>query len=40
LSDIILRVLDFAKEKGLDMDAEIERKLLINFGSGTRGRLK
>ncbi|MBU2925500.1 MazG nucleotide pyrophosphohydrolase domain-containing protein [Colwellia sp. 4_MG-2023] len=40
LADIILRVLDIAHWQGIDIEAEINNKMLINEQRGTRGRQK
>ena len=40
LADIILRVTDFAHHHGIDIQAEVLRKMEINIGRGTRGRVK
>jgi len=40
LADIVLRVLDFSKVQGIDLEHEIELKLEKNRLNGTRGRVK
>jgi NTP pyrophosphatase (non-canonical NTP hydrolase) len=39
LADIILRVADLAQWQGVDLAAQITRKMQINEQRGTRGRL-
>ncbi len=38
LADIILRVADLAQWQGIDLDAQVARKMAINEERGTRGR--
>jgi len=40
LADIILRTMDCAEEFGVDIEAEVLRKMSINESRGTKGRLK
>ncbi len=40
LADIVLRVLDIAHWQGIDMEKELQAKMLKNEQRGTRGRLK
>lgn len=40
LADIILRVVDLAHDHGIDIEAQVLRKMDINDTRGTRGRLK
>jgi len=40
LADVILRALDMAHHFGLDIEAAIHRKMVINAERGTRGRKK
>lgn len=40
LTDIILRSLDMAQQFGIDIEAEIQKKMAINESRGTRGRSK
>lgn len=38
LADVILRVVDLAQWQGIDLEAEIIKKMEINEQRGTRGR--
>ena len=40
LADIVLRVLDFAKVQGIDIEEEIRLKMIINEKKGKKGRVK
>ncbi len=40
LADIILRTVDLAHDHGIDIQAEVLRKMEINASRGTRGRVK
>ena len=40
LADIVLRVLDIAHWQGIDMEKELQAKMLKNERRGTRGRVK
>jgi len=39
LADIILRVCDLAKLQGIDIEEEIERKMVANEQRGNKGRV-
>lgn len=38
MADIILRILDFSKVMGIDIEVAISEKMIKNYNSGTRGR--
>jgi len=40
LADIILRTVDMAEQFGVDIEAAVTAKMLLNEQRGTRGRLK
>lgn len=40
LADIVLRTIGMAEQCGIDIQQEVEAKIKINLGRGTRGRLK
>lgn len=40
LADIVLRVIDLAHWQGVDIEAQVIRKMQINEVRGTRGRMK
>jgi len=40
LADIVLRVIDLAHWQGIDIEAEMLKKMAINKQRGTRGRKK
>ena len=40
LADIVLRVLDIAHWQGIDIEKELQAKMLKNEQRGTRGRVK
>lgn len=40
LADIVLRVLDIAHWQGVDIEKELQAKMLKNEQRGTRGRVK